>query len=200
MYDDEPTMMGQAIRPKALLVVRRGTQAGMSFPLISNQVTLGREEGSDVILQDPEASRRHSRLSFQGGQYIVEDLGSTNGTFLNETQLTAPQVLQPGDSIGIGQTALVFQLADAQPQAGMPIDPPQAGAVDYSAVPQEEPASDGGNSLLKYAMYGCGCLFLFMLCFLILVAVFVVTNQEFVNELLNQLGALPYNPTLELWI
>ena len=87
----------------------------MSFSISGSQAIIGREEGLEVILQDAEASRRHSRISWQGGQYVIEDLGSTNGTFINGVQITTPQVLNPGDSIGIGQTALVFQSSGAEP-------------------------------------------------------------------------------------
>ena len=85
MYGDEPTMMGQA-RPSATLVIRQGPQAGMSFPLTGNQMIIGREEGLEIALQDPESSRRHSRVTWQGNQFVIEDLGSTNGTFVNGVQ------------------------------------------------------------------------------------------------------------------
>ena len=87
MYDDQPTMMGQG-RPSATLVIRQGPQAGMSFPLTGNQVIIGREEGLEIALQDPESSRRHARISWQGDRYVIEDLGSTNGTFVNGVQIT----------------------------------------------------------------------------------------------------------------
>src|SRR5512145_3534165 len=106
MYDNEPTMMGHG-RPTATLVIRQGTQAGMSFVISGSQVVLGREEGLDIVLQDPESSRRHSRISWQGGRYVIEDMGSTNGTFVNGLQITTPRPLNPGDSIMIGQTTLV---------------------------------------------------------------------------------------------
>ena len=112
-------MLGPS-RPVATLVVRQGAQAGMSFPLTGNQIVIGREEGVDVILQDPEASRRHSRITWQGSQFIIEDMGSTNGTFVNGVQITSPQLLNSGDSIGIGQTALVFQVTGGAPRAYTP--------------------------------------------------------------------------------
>lgn len=168
MYDNEPTMMGQG-RPTATLVVRQGTQAGMSFVISGNQVVLGREEGLDIVLQDPEASRRHARVSWQGGRYIIEDMGSTNGTFVNGVQLTVPQALNPGDSIGIGQTALVFQLASPEVGPAFYQTPPQQ-APAYAPPPGAAPARGGGSKSTQYVLYGCGCLLLLCICSLLAVA------------------------------
>jgi hypothetical protein len=167
MYDNEPTMMGHG-RPTATLVVRQGTQAGMSFIISGSQAVLGREEGLDIVLQDPESSRRHARVSWQGGRYIIEDMGSTNGTFVNGVQITMPQALNPGDSIGIGQTALVFQLSG----------PDMGGPSAYQAPPQPMPAyvpppglsATRNNKSTQYLLYGCGCLLLLCICSLLAVA------------------------------
>lgn len=161
MYDDEPTMMAPG-RPAASLVIRQGPQAGMSFPMVGNQVILGREEGMDIVLQDPEASRRHTRISWQAGHFIVEDLGSTNGTFVNGVQITSPKILSPGDSIGIGQTALVFQGAEGPMGAAQA--PVQRSPV-YTPPPAE--VSDPGSKVTQYVLYGCGCLLLLSICVLL---------------------------------
>lgn len=186
MYDNEPTMMGQG-RPSATLVIRQGPQAGMSFPLVGNQVVIGREEGLDISLQDPEASRRHARISWQAGQYIIEDMGSTNGTFVNGVQITSPQILNAGDSVGIGQTALVFQMAGAymgapqayqspSPRVAAPVVEPRASA---------SPAAADNNKMMQYALYGCGCLLLLIICALILVAVWAIFNQDVIDSMLS---------------
>ena len=173
MYDDEPTMMGQN-RPSANLVIRQGTQAGMSFPLLGNQAIMGREEGVDIVLQDPEASRRHTRISWQSGQFVIEDLGSTNGTFVNGVQITWPQILNPGDSIGIGQTVLVFQAVGAQPTDMLQGSMGQvAPTYDYNAPQPVGNDAEGGflsNKTTQYALYGCGCLLLLCICSLLAVA------------------------------
>lgn len=157
MYENEATVPGQS-RPAASLVVRQGPQAGMSFPIRGNQAIIGREEGVEVILQDPESSRRHSRVSWQGGQFVVEDLGSTNGTFVNGVQITSPRVVNSGDTIGIGQTALVFQVAGAPA--------PQPGQSGYTAAPAAAPSPSNQQmtNLLQYFLVGCGCLFLMCIC------------------------------------
>ena len=167
MYDNEPTMMGHG-RPTAALVVRQGSQAGMSFVISGSQVVLGREEGLDIVLQDPESSRRHARVSWQGGRYVIEDMGSTNGTFVNGIQITMPQALNPGDSIGIGQTALVFQLSGAEIGPSVYQAPPQQVPV-YAPAPGLSPAP-GSNKSTQYLLYGCGCLLLLCICSLLAVA------------------------------
>jgi hypothetical protein len=157
----------------ASLIVRQGTQAGMSFPVAGNQVTIGREEGLDIVLQDPEASRRHSRISWQGGMFVVEDLGSTNGTFVNGVQITSPQVLNPGDSIGIGQTILVFQM----------VGTPRGGAAVYQApqpaqIPAYSPPASAGRDgkMTQYLLYGCGCLLLVCICGLLAIATWALLD------------------------
>ncbi len=181
MYDNEPTMMGYG-RPTATLVVRQGPQAGMSFPLAGNQIVIGREEGTDIALQDPEASRRHSLISWQGGQFVIEDLGSTNGTFVNGVQITGPQALNPGDSIGIGQTALVFHLPEAQARAQ---PPPQQQPPAYAAPPA--PAEEGSKTT-QYILAGIGCLLLLCICLLLAGAVWILT---FPDSLETIIGSIP---------
>lgn len=193
MYDNEPTMMGQG-RPAATLVIRQGPQAGMSFPLVGNQMTMGREEGLEISLQDPESSRRHARISWQAGQYIIEDLGSTNGTFVNGIQITTPQVLNAGDSVGVGQTALVFQVAGTAmgaPQYQPPTHHPAAPPVEMHTAPAES----GNNQMLQYALYGCGCLLLLLICALIAVAVWAIFNQDVIDGLLSAMLTGPH-----LWL
>lgn len=171
IYDNEPTMMGQG-RPAANLVVRQGTQAGMSFPMTGNQVVVGREEGLEVVLQDPEASRRHTRISWQGGSFVIEDLGSTNGTFVNGVQITSPQVLSPGDSIGIGQTVLVFQMAGAALRPS-PYQAAPRPAPSYNPPPA---APAGENKRTQYLLYGCGCLLLLCICSLLAIATWALLD------------------------
>ncbi len=69
--------------------------------------TLGRGD-VEIPLEDPFASGRHARIEPQGGVMVLEDLGSTNGTYLNEELLRGPQPLHPGDRIRIGDSRFVF--------------------------------------------------------------------------------------------
>lgn len=84
------------------LVVERalGHDSGIAYDL-SRGATLGRGD-VEIRLEDPFASSRHARISRQGHVFVIEDLGSTNGTYLNEEPLTGPQPLHPGDRIRIG--------------------------------------------------------------------------------------------------
>ncbi|RME70073.1 MAG: FHA domain-containing protein [Chloroflexi bacterium] len=171
MYNDEPTMMGPR-RANASVVVRQGVQAGMRFPILAHQVVLGREESTDITLQDPEASRRHALISWQGGQYVIEDLGSTNGTFVNGVQITGPQTLQPGDSIGIGQTTLVFHLEGEQARR-----PPSAPMPQYAAAQPE-----GRSKTTQYLLYGVGCLLFLCICSLLAGATALLLNPDLLNQ------------------
>lgn len=99
----------------AKLVVRQGTLEGKSFSLGRQPAVLGREESADIALPDPEMSRRHARVSWQDGHYVLEDLRSTNGTSVNGTLIRVPHTLSPGDRIGVGQTVLEFEWSTVAP-------------------------------------------------------------------------------------
>src|SRR5512133_553533 len=95
------------------LVMRSGPSVGNVYPLDKNEMFLGRDLSNDIVINDPEISRRHSRLFTQGNTIAVEDLGSTNGTFVNGQRLMGPNVLRPGDVITFGERmSLVFESAD----------------------------------------------------------------------------------------
>ena len=70
---------------------------------------LGRGDQADIVLQDSFASTRHARLVPHGDVIVLEDLGSTNGTYLNEEPLRGPQPLHPGDKIRIGDSVFTFE-------------------------------------------------------------------------------------------
>lgn len=95
------------------LVMRSGPSVGKVYPLDKNEMFLGRDLSNDIVINDPEISRRHARLFTQGNTIAVEDLGSTNGTFVNGQRLMGPNVLRPGDVITFGERmSLVFESAD----------------------------------------------------------------------------------------
>ncbi|HEX8632911.1 MAG TPA: FHA domain-containing protein [Pyrinomonadaceae bacterium] len=106
----------------AALVINRGHSAGKEFPVHEDEAYIGRWDADsgifpdvDLDSDDPEAkvSRRHARITRRGGQYYIEDLGSTNGTFINRGRRLLPgdrQPLNDGDEIIIGKTFLRFHV------------------------------------------------------------------------------------------
>jgi pSer/pThr/pTyr-binding forkhead associated (FHA) protein len=86
-------------------VTQSGSQAGLVFR-VTRPLVLGRSAEADVVLEDPYASDFHARLVFQAGEVRLQDLGSTNGTFVNGEQMTAPMSLRRGDQIRVGQTIM----------------------------------------------------------------------------------------------
>jgi predicted component of type VI protein secretion system len=94
-------------RPRVLVRRAPGHQPGSSYEL-SKGATLGRGN-VEIKLEDPFASAHHARISRQGHVFVIEDLGSTNGTFLNEEPLNGPQPLQAGDRIRIGDSEFSYQ-------------------------------------------------------------------------------------------
>ncbi|MBN2257123.1 MAG: FHA domain-containing protein [Anaerolineaceae bacterium] len=92
------------------LVMRSGPTPGKVFPLQADELFIGRDVGNDIVINDAEISRRHSRLAIQAGGYILEDLGSTNGTAVNGERLTSRHVMRVGEVISLGEhVALVFE-------------------------------------------------------------------------------------------
>ncbi len=94
--------------PRKLTVIE-GELAGTVIPLGTSPITVGRAADSTVVLKDDYASSRHARLFPSDGQWIVEDLGSTNGTWIERTRITGPTVLRVGAKIRVGRTTLQLQ-------------------------------------------------------------------------------------------
>lgn len=93
--------------PRLVVENMSGVAAGMEYDLVDEAV-LGRGE-VEIHLDDPFASARHAQITRQGNTVVLEDLGSTNGTYLNEELLTGPSPLHPGDRIRIGDTSFTFE-------------------------------------------------------------------------------------------
>jgi len=96
------------LHPALLVEHASGQSAGMSYDIPDGGATLGRGD-VEIHLDDPFASARHARISREGGVVVIEDLGSTNGTYLNEQPLTGPQPLHDGDRIRIGDSEFSYQ-------------------------------------------------------------------------------------------
>jgi pSer/pThr/pTyr-binding forkhead associated (FHA) protein len=89
-----------------MLVVTGGALKGTTLDLSQQQITLGRANDATLVLNDDYASSRHARIFPQDGQWIVEDLGSTNGTYLDRQKVTRPTPVPIGVPIRIGKTVL----------------------------------------------------------------------------------------------
>jgi hypothetical protein len=193
MTVDDQTILATD-QPRASLVVRQGANAGTTYNITGAEAILGRDEETDIAVRDPEISRRHARISWQSGNYHVEDLGSTNGTFLNGDLVTSPQPLRSGDTVGVGQTLLVFQTeGDAMP-APPPAEPayaapppPSPAAPPPPPSPAAPPEEQEGRSS-RCLLWGCGCLILLGLLFVIVVAVGSLLFAQEIQPVLDDLG------------
>jgi predicted component of type VI protein secretion system len=100
------------------LVIRSGAGAGKVFPLEKSEMHVGRDVTNELVISDEKVSRRHARLYTEGDQYVVEDLGSTNGTFINGARLSGPHLLRVGEQITFGETSIVsYERIDQDPNA-----------------------------------------------------------------------------------
>ena len=98
----------------ARLVILKGVDEGRQFEMTEAVLGVGRDAGNRIRLHDTEVSRRHAEFRRDKDSYRVVDLGSANGTYVNNKKV-ADLVLEPGDRIGIGQTLLVFSPDPAKP-------------------------------------------------------------------------------------
>src|SRR6185295_5502675 len=89
------------------LTVRQGPVPGKVFELAKDVMTIGRDVNNDLVINDSEVSRNHARLTSQSGGYLIEDLASTNGTFVNGQRLIGPKLLNAGDVVGLGETIVL---------------------------------------------------------------------------------------------
>jgi hypothetical protein len=88
------------------LLVTEGPLRGTSLPLSSSAILLGRAPSCTLVLDDDYSSSRHARIFPQNGYWYVEDLGSTNGTFVDGRRIDAPVAVHPGEPITVGQTTV----------------------------------------------------------------------------------------------
>jgi hypothetical protein len=126
---DESTAVRQAVSGRmiglspdhdASLIVLAGDGKGKQIPLTKSQIVLGRKQ-ADVVLSDPEASRRHCALLLYGDFAVVKDMDSANGTKVND-RLVKEGLLKTGGTIQIGETVFQFKLS---PKSGRPPGPPE---------------------------------------------------------------------------
>jgi len=104
-------------------VMRSGPTTGKIFPLEGEEIFVGRDASNGVAINDAEVSRKHARLSLQGSAYVIQDLGSTNGTFINSQRIATTQVLNPGDTVSFGENIVLQYDFGFDPNATMVASP-----------------------------------------------------------------------------
>lgn len=130
------------------LTVRQGPVPGKILELVKESITIGRDVNNDLVINDAEVSRNHARVTSQAGGYLIEDLASTNGTFVNGQRLISPKLLNAGDVIGLGETIVIefgfvadagaTVVASAPPPPMRPADEPPT-APPFMPPPAPEP-------------------------------------------------------------
>ena len=165
-------------------VMRSGPTPGVTFPLEGDQLIIGRDSSNGVAINDAEISRKHSRLSFQGGKYVLEDLGSTNGTFVNGQRLAGPVVLKPGDVVSLGeQIVLMYDAINLDPGAtvavsrkALRVEPPHAqpSAPAYAPPPTSYTPAPAKKLNMMPIFIGIGVFLFICLC----IGVFFVVDAD----------------------
>lgn len=123
------------------LVMRSGPTPGKVFELTQGEIVIGRETSNQIVINDAEISRRHARLVAQSGGYMIEDLGSTNGTFVNGQRLMGPHFLSHGELINVGENvSLAFQAPQFDPNATLASSPPAYGVGAAQTLPSSSPS------------------------------------------------------------
>jgi len=180
------------------LVMTRGPETGQTFPLDKDSLGLGREPSNDIVIDHPQVSRRHARIVRQGGLMVIEDLGSTNGTFANGIRLSGPHTLAEGDVIGLGEAVLLtYRTSDtaaterlvgrsvaAPPTQAGPFLDAQPSPLEHSIPPPSValPEEKKGYGWLRI---GCGCLAILLI---------IACVGVFVLDYLKILPAFFYEP------
>lgn len=196
-----------ALKGRYRLIVKQGPVPGKVFEIAKQVITIGRDVKSDFVVNDAEVSRSHTRLTVQSDGCLVEDLASTNGTFVNGQRITTGKMIRPGDVLGLGETVLMdfvfvpdaeatliappldvtpepgpaFSSPPARVTSGLRREPPTAQSAEPFAIPSQ-PKSD--NRVLWAVGIGCGVL-LVIVCLVIVVAAIVMALNP---NLLQSLG------------
>ena len=175
-----------AVSGTVKLIMRQGPKPNQVFELDKEVYALGREAGNDIVIEDSQVSRHHAQLTRQGNSYLIEDAGSTNGTFVNGSRVSGSVLLANGDMVGLADTVvLAVQVSvsvdagatmvgraatspttepaftpPAQPQVVPPRSPQPAFAPPApppAYLPPTSAAVDTENRR-RMLLIGCGCL------------------------------------------
>ncbi len=117
------------------LVVRQGPIPGQIFELTKPEISIGRDISNDFVINDAEVSRKHAKISLEGDRYKIEDLNSTNGTYIDGQRLIGPHLLAPGEIIMFGDNVgVVFEGETPMPDVTVP-STLELGQTPVSAMP-----------------------------------------------------------------
>lgn len=184
------------------LVVRQGPIPGQVFELTKDEIYIGRDIANDFVINDAEVSRKHARLNLEGDRYKIEDLNSTNGTYIDGQRLIGPHLMSIGEIIMFGDNVgVVFDGEPAMPDLTVPsavtlgntpvaaipapteekYKPPE---VTVYPIPQAEPAEiepeapseKSKRPINTWFLAGCGCLVVILL---IIIALVIFIDQPF---------------------
>ena len=205
--------------PTARITVQKGPQPNQVFDLTLDQLTIGRSSANDVPITDPEISRKHARLVKQGTDYAIEDLGSTNGTFVNDRRIVGLTPLHDGDIIEFGEAIRLLYEAESTLRIDLPAQPqpqhrPQSWPQPQPVAPEPlkiEPAEaqapfappsfapqpnliveeeKSASSCQRNLLFGCGGLILL---------IFLCTATLFFLDAYQQGRLLYCGPLQSLW-
>jgi len=194
-----------ALKGRYRLIIKQGPVPGKVFEIAKQVITIGRDVKSDFVVNDAEVSRSHTRLTVQSDGCLVEDLASTNGSFVNGQRITTGKMIRTGDVLGLGETVLmdfVF-VPDAEatviappmglpepstpalgspvrPTPGMRVELSTAQAADSISIPSQ-PQRD--NRLLWAVGIGCGVLLLIACIVIVVAAIAVGLNPTLLQSL-----------------
>lgn len=98
------------------LTVIKGFNKGEEYPLENDEITIGRGENNTIVLNIAEVSRTHTALTKVEEGYMIKDLGSTNGTFVDKKEIGGRYLLKPGDTIMLGDAIYMTYMADSDPE------------------------------------------------------------------------------------
>jgi hypothetical protein len=118
--------------PKLTLLLGRRTMQVYDFKQPS--IIIGRDDGADVLIDNPSVSRRHAEIRLGDGGWVVEDLGSSNGTFIGGTKIQGPHSLGLGDEIGFGKFSIVFGKALGEGEHPAAVAPARAAAAKQPSM------------------------------------------------------------------
>ena len=120
-------------------VMRSGPTVGKTFYLDAQEITIGRDAVNMIAINDAEVSRKHARMELRGATYAIQDLGSTNGTFINGTRVSGMQELNPGDAVSFGEGIVLVYESVGDVNATILSSKPSAATVQ-KPIPVPAPA------------------------------------------------------------